>query len=117
MGSSHRGPPLGRPALAAVSRTCLRRECSPERVTLVRAIFGVVSLLVVLAIVALVATRQLRATARAVGGAVPVEASMASAASAATVGEQSQQLQQRVKADVTKALERGAAATPEAADK
>ena len=82
-----------------------------------RAIFGVVSLLLVVAVVALLATRQLRATGQAVGAALPAEAGMASAASPATVVEQSQQLKRRVKADVTKAFEQGAAATREAADK
>lgn len=82
-----------------------------------RAILGVASLLVVLAIVGLLAVRQLRATGQAVGGALPAPAGAASAAASSTVVEQSQQLQQRVKADVTKALEQGAAATREAADK
>ena len=81
-----------------------------------RAIFGVVSLLLVLAIVGVLAMRQLRATGQAVGNALPAEASSASAAPPGTVREQSQQLQQRVQSDVTKALEQGAAARKEAAD-
>jgi hypothetical protein len=68
-----------------------------------RAIFGVVSLLVVLAIVGLLASRHLKA----------VSSPVASAASAVpaptgTVREQSQQLQQRVVTDMSKALEQGA---------
>ena len=81
---------------------------------MMRAVFGVVALLVVLAIVGVLATRQLRATGQAVGSAV----SGASAqVPAATVPEQSQQLQQRVQSDVSKALEAGAAARREEAEK
>lgn len=80
-----------------------------------RAIFGVVSLLVALAVVGVVAMRQLRATSQAVDHALPADAAPASAASAESVREQSQQLPQRVQSDVTKALEQGAAARKEAA--
>lgn len=72
-----------------------------------RAVFGVLSVLVVLAIVGLVAKKQLQATGQAVGAAAP-------AASGANVAEQSRQLQQQIKADVTKALEQGAARKDEA---
>ena len=81
-----------------------------------RAIFGVVSLLLVLAIVGVLAMRQLRATGQAVGTALPAETVSASGAPAASAREQSQQLQQRVHSDVTKALEQGAAARKEAAN-
>ena len=80
-----------------------------------RGVFGVVSLLVVLAVVGVLALRQLRATGQVVGAALPAEAGAASAA-AAPLGEQTQRLQQRAQSDVTKALEQGAAARKEAAD-
>ncbi len=79
-----------------------------------RAIFGVVSLLVVVAIVGLLASRQLKAVNSSVSSAAaqmapggasgPVNA----AAPTGTVREQSQQLQQKVANDVAKALEQGA---------
>ena len=82
-----------------------------------RALFGVVSLLVVLAAVGLLVARQLK-----VG--VPVLPLAASAASdsapmpaAATVREQTQQLQERVKNDIGNALEHGAAVRRQEADK
>ena len=68
-----------------------------------RAVFSVVGLLVVLAIVGLVAKRQLQAAGQGVVAVAP-------AASGGNVVEQSRQLQQQVKSDVTKALEQGAAA-------
>ena len=83
---------------------------------IMRAIFGVVSLLLVLAVVGVLAMRQLRATGQAVGTALPAETVSASGAPAASAREQSQQLQQRVHSDVTKALEQGAAARKEAAN-
>lgn len=70
-----------------------------------RAIFSVVSLLVVLALVGVLAVRQLRATGQ---GAV--------VSPAAVPTEPAQRLPQRVQSDVTKALEQGAAARKEAAD-
>jgi hypothetical protein len=79
-----------------------------------KALFGVVSLLVVLAVVGILATRQLKAVSQmgsspAVAAATGVAPSSAAAAGQ-TVREQSQQLQQRVGDDVKKALEQGAAA-------
>ena len=76
-----------------------------------RAIFGVVGLLVALALVGFLAGKALR-TARPAGAAAPPTA----AASAPTVREQSQQLQQQVRTDVGKALEAGAARNDEAAE-
>ena len=73
-----------------------------------RAVFGVVSLLVVLAVVGVVVTKQLKATGRAVSSAVQAAPGAASVAPAGTVREQSQQLQQQVTSDVAKALEQGA---------
>ena len=60
-----------------------------------KAMFGVVSLLIALAIVGFLAARQLRTTAPS--------------AASGTVREQSQQIQQKVKDDVAKALQQGAA--------
>jgi hypothetical protein len=73
-----------------------------------RAVFGVVGLLIVLAIVALVAKKQLQASSQAVGAVVP-------AASGADVATQSRQLQQQVGNDMKRALEQGAASRGEAA--
>jgi hypothetical protein len=81
-----------------------------------RMLFGVVGLLVALAIVGLLAVKQLRATGQAVSAALPAAAGpVASGASAATVREQAQQIQQKVKADVTRLLEQGAASRREEA--
>lgn len=68
-----------------------------------RVVFGVVGLLVALAIVGIVAKKQLQATGQ-------VAATVAPAASGATVAEQSRQIQRQIQQDVTKALEQGAAA-------
>jgi hypothetical protein len=75
----------------------------------VRAIFGVVSLLVVLGIVAIVAMKQLKA----VGAGTSAAAASASLPqgvtdATATVREQSQQLQQRVESDIARAMAQGA---------
>lgn len=68
-----------------------------------RVVFGVVGLLVALAIVGIVAKKQLQATGQ-------VAATVAPAASGANVAEQSRQIQRQIQQDVTKALEQGAAA-------
>jgi hypothetical protein len=70
-----------------------------------RAIFGVVSLLVVLAVIGFVASRQLKAVSTA-----PAAAPLPGPAEppAANVREQSLQLQQRVKRDAAAALQQGA---------
>ncbi len=72
-----------------------------------RAIFGVVSLLVVLAIVGLLAVKQLKAVGppAAVTGTTPTTRADASSDNAR---EQAQRLQQKVRDDVAKALEQGA---------
>ena len=67
-----------------------------------RAVFGVVGLLVALAIVGIVAKKQLQASGTSLSQAAP-------AASAGNVAQQSRQIQQQVQADVAKALEQGAA--------
>jgi hypothetical protein len=79
-----------------------------------RAVFGAVSLLVVLALVAFLAARQLKSAAPIV--AVP-RADAASTPTPGNVAEQVRQAQQQVGADVAKALEQGAAARNEQADK
>ena len=85
-----------------------------------RAIFGVVSLLVVLAVVGVLAMKQLKAVDKSVGASLPPAQggaeTAAPAAPASTVRGQSQQVQQRVVGEVDKALEQGAARS-EAADK
>ena len=72
-----------------------------------RAVFGVVGLLLVVAIVGLIARSQLQA-----GRAAPAVAA-SPAASGTSVREQSQQLQRQVADDVTKALSQGAARASE----
>ena len=76
-----------------------------------RAIFGVVSLLVVLAVVGLLMMKQLKAVNHSVSSAA-TQMAMPGASAApplqGTVREQSQQLQQKVANDVVKALEQGA---------
>ncbi len=71
-----------------------------------RAVFGVVSLLVVLAIVGMLASRQMKAVKTSVPAATSSAA--AGAGAAPTVREQSQQIQQQVQSDVSKMLEQGA---------
>lgn len=71
-----------------------------------RSLFGVVSLLVVLAIVGVVASRQFKAT--------PAINAAASQPQAGTVRQQSQQIQDQVKSDVDKALAQSAAQREEA---
>jgi Tfp pilus assembly protein PilE len=66
-----------------------------------KAIFGVVSLLVVLAIAGVLASRQMKAV-----GSVPASTGVPAAANA---NEQSRQMQERVRQDLNKALEQGAA--------
>jgi hypothetical protein len=71
-----------------------------------KGLFGVVSLLVVLVVIGLIAAKQLRSV-----GQVSIEPSgdvNAAAPAGATLREQSQQLQDKVRSDVSKALEQGA---------
>ena len=72
-----------------------------------RAIFGVASLLVVVALVAVLAGRQLKAT-RVAAPAPDAAAGAASETRAPTVREQSVQIQDQVRGDVARALEQGA---------
>ena len=69
-----------------------------------RAMFGVVSLVIVLAVVGILASRQLKAVHGTPSTVPPPSAT----APAADVREASQHLQQRVADDVAKALQQGA---------
>jgi uncharacterized membrane protein len=71
-------------------------------------IFGVVSLLVVLAIVGLVVSKQLKATRQGALASTTATVAGGGASAPATLAEQSRQLQKQVQADVAKALEHGA---------
>ena len=74
-----------------------------------KAIFAVVSLLVVLAIVASIARRQLQAAVPASAGrTAEIAASAASSdADAATVSEQVRSMQERARTNTARALEQG----------
>jgi len=89
-----------------------------------KAMFGLVSLLVALAIVGLLAVKQLRSAAPSVAAGSTSSATAAATAGVAlpsiaasgTVREQSQQIQRKVQDDVAKALQQGVEArkdTPE----
>ena len=69
-----------------------------------KALFGVVSLLVALAIVGLVVSKQLKAVRAGVSAPGPA----AAASNPGTVADQSRQMQEKIRADVVKALEQGA---------
>ena len=69
-----------------------------------RAVFGVLSLLVVLGIVGILVSKQMKAMKVSTGVVTAAPADTASA----TVRQQSQQIQQKVADDVTKALQQGA---------
>ena len=77
-----------------------------------RMLFGAVSLLLVLAIVGVLASKQLKSAST-----VSVDPSASAPAVTGNVREQSQHLQEKVRDDVTRALEQGAAARKEEADK
>jgi len=69
-----------------------------------RALFGLVGLVVVVAVIAMLMKKQLQALA-------PVPAT--AGAPAPTVPEQSRNVQQKVLQDVSRALEQGASRTPD----
>ena len=84
-----------------------------------KALFGVVSLLVALAIVGLIAVQQLKAVGHvggsaAVGAGVPPVPQMSGSG---TVREQAQTLENKVANDVVKAMNQGAQARQTDADK
>lgn len=74
-----------------------------------KALFGVVSLLVVLVFVGVLASRQMKAVT-----ATTAVAPASGVSPASTVQAQSQQMQQKVRDDVNRALEQGAARIKEA---
>ena len=86
-----------------------------------KALFGMVGLLLALAVVGIVAVKQLNAVGRSVGSAAQVDTSASSgqatpaAAPTGTLVEQSKQIQDKVRNDVVKALEQGAARNDEVA--
>lgn len=73
-----------------------------------RAIFGVLSLLVVVAIVGILAKKQLQAVNNIQPATQSDAQGLPAAAPASTVRAQSQQVQQKVLDDVNKALQQGA---------
>jgi hypothetical protein len=78
-----------------------------------KAVFGVVSLLVALAIVGFVATRQLKAVGYIAGAAPSADTSASTAlpqiSGSAPVGDQARQIETQVANDVAKAMQQGAA--------
>lgn len=85
-----------------------------------KAVFGVVSLLVALAIVGLVAVKQLKAVGH-VGGPTPVAGidvpAVPQMSGSGTVREQSRELQNRVANDAIKAMNQGAEARQSESEK
>ena len=87
-----------------------------------KAMFGIVSLLIALAIVGFLAARQLKTAApSATSGSTAAAAETAGVAlpgatASGTVREQSQQIQQKVKDDVAKALQQGVEARKDTSD-
>jgi hypothetical protein len=122
----HRRSELARGIAAAPAPTRLRKAPTVGRLlasikggSFMKAMFGVVSLLVALAIVGLIAVRQLKAVG-AVGPAVTTDAGVPNVpqmAGSGTVRERAVQLQQRAADDVAKALSEGAAARRDATEK
>lgn len=79
-----------------------------------KAMFGMVSLLIALAIVGFLAARQLKTAAPSATSGTTAAAATAGVvlpdiSASGTLREQSQQIQQKVKDDVAKALQQGAA--------
>lgn len=81
-----------------------------------KALFGGVSLLVALAIVGLVAVRQLKAIGQS-GRPAATGAGLPPMSASGTVGQQARQLEKQVADDVVNAMNRGAAAREDASDK
>jgi hypothetical protein len=84
-----------------------------------RAVLGVVSLLIALVIVGLLAVKQLKAVGRT-GAAAASEAGVPAApqmSGSGTVREQTHQLENKVAKDVAKAMEQGAAARKDESEK
>lgn len=84
-----------------------------------KAMFGIVSLLIVLAIVGFLAARQLKTAATSgstAAAAATAGVALPGVAASGTVREQSQQIQQKVKDDVAKALQQGVEARKDTSD-
>ena len=83
-----------------------------------KALFGIVSLVVALALAGVLVAKQSKTALAVLPVSAPAEsgASSVPAAGSSNVREQSQQLQQRVRDDVAKALEQGAATRRNEAD-
>ena len=84
-----------------------------------KALFGVVSLLIALAIVGLVAVKQLKAVGH-VGAASPANADVPAVpqmSGSGTVRQQARQLENKVADDVVKAMNQGAESRKEEAEK
>jgi hypothetical protein len=75
-----------------------------------KALFGIVSLLVALAVVGLLVARQLQTVAPSVAPAAAAAAGVPAFAASGNVREQAVQLERKVQNDVAKALAQGAAA-------
>ena len=90
-----------------------------ESDTSMKALFGVVSLLVALAIVGLVAVRQLKAVGQGgpTGGARADMPAMPQMSGSGTVREQAHSLQNRAADDAIKAMSQGGAARQDESDK
>ena len=84
-----------------------------------KALFGVVSLLIALAIVGLVAVKQLRAVGKAGAPATaqPDIAAVPQLSGSGSLPEQSRELQKKVADDAVKAMSQGTAARKDEADK
>ena len=74
-----------------------------------KALFGVVSLLVVLAIVGLIATKQMKAVGQPGAKSAAPDVAVPQMSGSGTVREQAAQLQNKVAEDVAKAMSQGAA--------
>ena len=114
--------PTGTPARAVEAGTSsgqnAQREFN-ESDTSMKALFGVASLLVALAIVGLVAVRQLKAVGQGgpTGGERLDMPAMPPMGGSGTVREQARSLQNRVADDAIKAMNQAAAARQDEADK
>ena len=114
--------PTGTPARAVEAGTSsgqnAQREFN-ESDTSMKALFGVASLLVALAIVGLVAVRQLKAVGQGgpTGGERLDMPTMPPMSGSGTVREQARSLQNRVADDAIKAMNQAAAARQDEADK
>ena len=85
-----------------------------------KALFGVVSLLIALAIVGLVAVKQLKAIGRTGAPTATTQADLPAVpqmSGSGTVADQSRQLQKRVADDVAKAMKQGTEARKDESEK